>query len=128
MHMLVEQLEKEIEKYEQMAQDGELSSVDWKCVFEAVKGYKDILTAMAMRGEDMDGEYSERNYNYGGMYPMYNYNNGGSNRSYANGGNRSGGSNRGRSGGNSRYARNGNKEHIRRQLESLMSQIEEMED
>lgn len=119
MHMLAEGLKKELEKYEKKIQTGDLSAAEWDCVFKAAKGYKDILTSMAMVGEDMDGEYSERSYsprrysNHGySMMPM-DYDD----YSFA------GGRNRNSMG---RYSRSDEKEHLRRQIESLMTQLNEM--
>lgn len=128
MHMLVDGLKKELEKYEKKIQMGDLTPTEWDCVFKAAKGYKDLLTVMAMNGEDMDGEYSERNYSNRHSYrgqsmmpypPMYydDYGYASRNGRYSN--NYSGNY-------NNNGSRSDEKEHLKRQIEAIMNQLNEM--
>ena len=75
MHRLLAKLDKELEKYAK--KDGDLTAAEWKCVYDALDARKDLLTSMAMTGEDVDGNYEDwsgysvRNYsrgNYSGNY------------------------------------------------------------
>lgn len=80
MHRLLAKLDKELEKYAK--KDGDLSPAEWKCVYDAVQARKDLLTSMAMTGEDSEGNYDDwngysgRSYSRGrsmGMDPEWNY-------------------------------------------------------
>ena len=80
MHRLLAKLDKELKKYAE--KEGDLTPNDWKCVFDAVKARKDLLTSMAMTGEDAEGNYEDwsgysgRSYGRGrsmGMDPEWNY-------------------------------------------------------
>ena len=80
MHRLLAKLDKELKKYAE--KDGDLSPAEWKCVYEALDARKDLLTSMAMTGEDVNGNYEDwsgysgRSYNRGrsmGMDPEWNY-------------------------------------------------------
>lgn len=64
MHRLLAKLDKELEKYAK--KEGELTAADWKCVFDAVKARKDLLTSMAMTGEDTEGNYDDMSSGYSG--------------------------------------------------------------
>lgn len=55
MHKLLEKLDKELHKYAD--KEGELTNTEWKAVFEAIEARKDLLTSMAMEGEDKNGNY-----------------------------------------------------------------------
>lgn len=66
MHRLLAKLDKELKKYAE--KDGELSAAEWKCVYDAVQARKDLLTSMAMTGEDADGNYEDMNSGYSGRY------------------------------------------------------------
>lgn len=57
MHRLLAKLDKELKKYAE--KDGELSAADWKCVYEAIEARKNLLTGMAMTGEDVNGNYDD---------------------------------------------------------------------
>lgn len=65
-YVTMEEFEKRMQeltaKISRKVQSGDLSPAEWELVFKAAKGYKDLLTAMAMTGEDATGEYSERMY------------------------------------------------------------------
>lgn len=64
MHRLLAKLDKELEKYAK--KEGELTAAEWKCVYEALDARKDLLTSMAMTGEDVDGNYDDWSGNYSG--------------------------------------------------------------
>lgn len=57
MHRLLAKLDKELKKYAET--EKELTPEEWKCVYEAVKARKDLLTSMAMTGEDVNGNYDD---------------------------------------------------------------------
>ncbi len=57
MHKLLEKISDEIKEYEY--KEGELSPSDWDAVCKAVKIKKDILTCMAMEGEDKHGNHTK---------------------------------------------------------------------
>ena len=57
MHKLLEKLDKELHKYAD--KEGELTNVEWKAVYEAIEARKDLLTSMAMEGEDKYGNYDD---------------------------------------------------------------------
>lgn len=57
MHKLLEKLDKELHKYAD--REGDLKPEEWKCVYEAIKARKDLLTSMAMTGEDSEGNYDD---------------------------------------------------------------------
>lgn len=73
MHKLLEKLDKELHKYAD--REGDLKPEEWKCVYEAIRARKDLLTSMAMTGEDSEGNYTDgwmdRSSN-GPMRPNYN--------------------------------------------------------
>lgn len=76
MHKLLEKLDKELHKYADM--EGELKPEQWKCVYDAIEARKDLLTSMAMEGEDQYGNYS----NPEEMSSMRSYRGGSSGRYY----------------------------------------------
>ena len=57
MHKLLEKLDKELHTYAD--KEGDLTSSEWASVFNAIKARKDLLTSMAMEGEDQYGNYSD---------------------------------------------------------------------
>lgn len=69
MHKLLEKLDKELHKYAD--KEGELKPEEWECVYKAIRGRKELLTSMAMEGEDQYGNYDEGRSAYSGrFYPM----------------------------------------------------------
>lgn len=66
MHKLLQKLDKELCKYAD--KEGELSKSEWQDVFPAIEARYQLLTSMAMEGEDQYGnyededEYSSRRY------------------------------------------------------------------
>ena len=63
MHKLLEKLDKELHKYAN--KEGELTPQEWSVVFDAIEARKDLLTSMAMEGEDEYGNYEgERSSGY----------------------------------------------------------------
>ena len=76
MHKLLEKLDKELHKYAD--KEGELTKAEWEAVFDAIEARKDLLTSMAMEGEDQYGNYANDESNrYSGNYPFYNRYSGG---------------------------------------------------
>lgn len=67
MHKLLEKLDKELHKYAD--KEGELTKAEWDVVFDAIEARKDLLTSMAMEGEDQYGNYSDTEYS--GRHPYY---------------------------------------------------------
>lgn len=67
MHKLLAKLDKELRKYGE--KEAELSAAEWKCVYEAIEARKDLLTSMAMTGEDVNGNYEEWGEETSGRYP-----------------------------------------------------------
>ena len=57
MHKLLEKLDKELHNYAD--KEGDLTSSEWASVFNAIRARKDLLTSMAMEGEDPNGNYSD---------------------------------------------------------------------
>ena len=74
MHKLLEKLDKELHKYAD--KEGELTKVEWEAVFDAIEARKDLLTSMAMEGEDQYGNYMGEGEGSSGMYPYWNRNSG----------------------------------------------------
>lgn len=74
MHKLLEKLDKELHKYAD--REGDLKPEEWKCVYEAIRARKDLLTSMAMTGEDTEGNYTTEGWmdrsSNGPMRPNYN--------------------------------------------------------
>lgn len=68
MHKLLEKLDKELHKYAD--KEGELTNTEWEAVFKAIEARKDLLTSMAMEGEDRFGNYDD---GYDDMESMRNY-------------------------------------------------------
>lgn len=68
MHKLLEKLDKELHKYAD--KEGELTNVEWEAVYKALDARKDLLTSMAMEGEDRFGNYED---DYDGMESMRMY-------------------------------------------------------
>lgn len=68
MHKLLEKLDKELHKYAD--KEGELTNTEWKSVFEAIEARKDLLTSMAMEGEDQYGNYDDGEMS-SGRWPYY---------------------------------------------------------
>lgn len=75
MHKLLEKLDKELHKYAD--KEGELTKVEWDAVYDAIEARKDLLTSMAMEGEDQYGNYMGEGEGSSGMYPYWNRNSGG---------------------------------------------------
>lgn len=84
MHKLLEKLDRELHKYAD--KEGELTKQEWDVVFEAIEARKDLLTSMAMEGEDRYGNYDsysgrrmsmmmdpDLSYSYGWERPEYSY-------------------------------------------------------
>lgn len=69
MHKLLEKLDKELHKYAD--KEGELTKQEWDVVFSAIEARKDLLTSMAMEGEDQYGNYDDYEMS-SGRYPYYN--------------------------------------------------------
>lgn len=76
MHKLLEKLDKELYKYAD--REGELQPNEWKCVYDAIEARKDLVTSMAMLGEDQYGEYEDDGEMSSGRY----YSNGGRSGNY----------------------------------------------
>ena len=66
MHKLLEKLDKELHKYAD--KEGELTKVEWEAVFDAIEARKDLLTSMAMEGEDQYGNYMGEGEGSSGTY------------------------------------------------------------
>lgn len=67
MHRLLEKLDKELHKYAD--KEGELKTEEWQAVFKAIEARKDLLTSMAMEGEDQYGNYDDGMSS--GYWPYY---------------------------------------------------------
>lgn len=85
MHKLLEKLDKELCKYAD--KEGELSKSEWQDVFPAIEARYQLLTSMAMEGEDQYGNYYEDEEEMEPMYSSYR----GSYRGSSRGGSRRGG-------------------------------------
>lgn len=68
MHKLLEKLDKELHKYAD--KEGELTNVEWQAVYSAIEARKDLLTSMAMEGEDQYGNYDDGEA-ASGRWPYY---------------------------------------------------------
>ena len=67
MHRLLEKLDKELHKYAD--REGDLKTEEWQAVFKAIEARKDLLTSMAMEGEDQYGNYDDEMGS--GYWPHY---------------------------------------------------------
>lgn len=90
MHKLLEKLDKELHAYAD--KEGDLTPAEWKCVYDAIDARKNLLTSMAMEGEDQYGNYSNgwmssgQRRMSGMMDPDLSYTDGYSRGSYGRGG------------------------------------------
>ena len=140
MHKLLEKLDKELYKYAD--REGELQPNEWKCVYDAIKARKDLVTSMAMLGEDQYGEYDNgemssgryyysnggRSGNYGGNYsrmymdPDLMYSRNGGYSGYNNGGGRRGS----RTGGYSGHGPQDEIQMLQEMMDNAQTQDERM--
>ena len=77
MHKLLEKLDKELHKYAD--KEGELTNAEWQAVYPAIEARYQLLTSMAMEGEDQYGNYDNGEMS-SGRWPYRNSMNGSSYR------------------------------------------------